>query len=95
LDSKKFLELDKRVEDEEKKRDIQKKNAYQETFRDDSNLLDFLRIAEEEAEEKEGSVGILNYIEIYNEFKERQLKVAREDRLNSTKKKKQKKSPFS
>jgi hypothetical protein len=95
LDSKKFLELDKRVEHEKKKRDIEEKNAYQETFLDDSNLLDFLRIAEEEAEEKEGSVETLNYIEIYNEFKERQLKVAREDRLNSTKKKKQKKSPFS
>ncbi len=95
MDSKKFLELDKRVEHEEKKRNAQEKNAYEETFRDDSNLLDFLRIAEEEAKEKEDCIKTLNYVEIYNEFRERQLKVAREDRLNSTKKKKQKKSPFS
>tara|TARA_B100000029_G_scaffold439584_1_gene456221 strand:+ start:729 stop:1016 length:288 start_codon:yes stop_codon:yes gene_type:complete len=95
LDPKKFLEFVKRIDEEEKEREGKEKDAYKETFKEDSNILDFLRIAEEEAIAKDERTGVINYLEMYNQFEERQLKVAREDRLKGNKKKKPKKSPFS
>ena len=95
MDPKKFLEFVKRIEDDEKERVHQEKDNYKETFKDDSNIIDFLRIAEEEALAKDEKTGVINYLEMYNQFEERQLKVSREDRLNAGKKKKVKKSPLS
>ena len=95
MDPKKFIEFVKRIEDDEKERVHQEKDTYKETFKDDSNIIDFLRIAEEEALAKDERTGVINYLEMYNQFEERQLKVSREDRLNAGKKKKVKKSPLS
>ena len=87
MNTKNFLEFIKRIGEEKKERKHKEKNVYEETFKEDGSILDFLRIAEEESLTKDERKGIINYLEMYTQFGERQVKISREDLLKASKKK--------
>ena len=95
LDPKKFVEFVKKVEEEgkTKEQEFDEDDAYRETFLNENNILDFLRIAEKEARKKDQQTGVINYIELYQQYEDRQITLFRTDRLKNGKKK-QKGNPF-
>ena len=68
LDPKKFLELVKRLEQEKSEREQhfeKDDDVYRETFLNENNILDFLKIAEKEARIKDKNTPKINYLELY------------------------------
>ena len=94
LDPKKFVEFVKKVEEEgkTKEQEFDEDDAYRETFLNENNILDFLRIAEKEARKKDQQTGVINYIELYQQYEDRQITLFRTDRLKNGKKKTKRKS---
>ena len=96
MDPKKFLEFVKRAEEvrHEKEQSSESDDAYRETFLNENNILDFLKIAEKEAKVKDLQTGKINYLELYQEYEDRQIALFRKDRLIPSKGKKKRKSPL-
>ena len=96
LDPKKFLEFVKKEEERklEKEEHFGKDDAYRETFLDEDNILDFLKIAEKEARVADRKAKRLNYLELYHQYSDRQASLLKEDRLNPLKRKKKRKTVF-
>ena len=94
LDPKKFLEFVKKEEERklEKEEHFGKDDAYRETFLDEDNILDFLKIAEKEARVADRKAKRINYLELYHEYSDRQASIFKEDRLNPLKRKKKRKT---
>lgn len=90
MKTKKFLEFMRRIDKEKKERKNEEKNVYEETFKEEENILDFLRIVEEEALTKDERIDVINYLEMRTKFGERQVKISREDILKASKKRKSK-----
>ena len=75
LDPKKFLELVKRLEQEKSEREQhfeKDDDVYRETFLNENNILDFLKIAEKEARTKDKNTAKINYLELYQQYEDRQ-----------------------
>ena len=97
LDPKKFLELVKRLEEEKSEREQyfeKEDDAYRETFLNENNILDFLKIAEKEARTKDKNTAKINYLELYQQYEDRQNALFRKDRLKHSKGKKKARSSF-
>ena len=94
LDPKKFLEFVKKEEEKklEKEEHFGKDDAYRETFLDEDNILDFLKIAEKEVMVADRKANRLNYLDLYHQYSDRQVSLFREDRLNPLKRKKKRKT---
>ena len=94
LDPKKFLEFVKKEEERmlEKEEHFGKDDAYRETFLNEDNILDFLKIAEREARVADRKMKRINYLELYREYSDRQASLFKEDRLNPSKRKKKRKT---
>ena len=84
----------KRFREENKEKNHNEKNVYYETFKEDGSILDFLRIAEEEALTKDERIDVINYLEMYTQFADKQVELSREELLKVRKKRKPKKSLF-
>ena len=98
LDPKKFLELVKRLEQEKDKREQyfeKEDDVYRETFLNENNILDFLKLAEKEARMKDKNTAKINYLELYQHYEDRQNALFRKDRLKHSKGKKKTRSSFS
>ena len=97
LDPKKFLELVNKLEQEKNEREQhfeKEDDVYRETFLNENNILDFLKIAEKEARTKDRNTSKINYLELYQQYEDRQNDLFRKDRLKHTKGKKKTKSSF-
>ena len=89
LDPKKFLELVKRLEQEKSEREQhfeKDDDVYRETFLNENNILDFLKIAEKEARIKDKNTPKINYLELYQQYEDRQNALFKKDRLSKKKK---------
>ena len=94
LDPKKLLEFIKKEEERklEKEEHFGKDDVYRETFLDENNILDFLKIAEKEARVADRKAKRINYLELYQQYSDRQVSLLKEDRLNPLKRKKKRKT---
>ncbi len=87
LNPKKFLEFVQKEEERklEKEEHFGKDDAYRETFLNENNILNFLKIAEKEAKIADRKINRINYLELYQQYTDRQAYLFKKDRLKHSK----------